>query len=66
MRRRARRPIRRRSRPVRIGYKLSSEEQGPRQLVRLAGMHQVGPDQAGFMRFSQHEVLPRVRAVLTG
>jgi alkanesulfonate monooxygenase SsuD/methylene tetrahydromethanopterin reductase-like flavin-dependent oxidoreductase (luciferase family) len=24
--------------PVRRGYKLSSEEQGPRELVRLAGM----------------------------
>ena len=45
--------------PVRRGYKLSSEEQGPRELVRLA-------DQAGFMRFYQREILPRVRAVLTG
>lgn len=26
----------------------------------------VGPDQAGFMRFYQRELLPRVRAVLTG
>jgi coenzyme F420-dependent glucose-6-phosphate dehydrogenase len=38
VRKRARRPTRRRGRPVRIGYKLSSEEQGPRQLVGLAGM----------------------------
>ena len=37
MRKRTRRPTRRRNRPVRIGYKLSSEEQGPRELVRLAG-----------------------------
>jgi coenzyme F420-dependent glucose-6-phosphate dehydrogenase len=29
-------------------------------------LHQVGPDQAGFMRFCQREILPRVRAVLTG
>jgi len=37
MRRRARRAARR-SKPVRLGYKLSSEEQGPRELVRLARM----------------------------
>jgi len=29
-------------------------------------LHQVGPDQAGFMRFYQREILPRVRSVLTG
>jgi G6PDH family F420-dependent oxidoreductase len=29
-------------------------------------LHQVGPDQAGFMRFFQRELLPRVRSVLTG
>lgn len=29
-------------------------------------LHQVGPDQAGFMRFYQRELLPRARAVLTG
>lgn len=38
MRKRARRPPGRRSRPVRLGYKLSSEERGPQDLVRLAGM----------------------------
>jgi G6PDH family F420-dependent oxidoreductase len=29
-------------------------------------LHQVGPDQVGFMRFFQREILPRVRSVLTG
>jgi G6PDH family F420-dependent oxidoreductase len=29
-------------------------------------LHQVGPDQAGFMRFYQRELLPRMRSVLTG
>jgi hypothetical protein len=28
--------------------------------------YQVGPDQAGIMRFHQRELLPRVRSVLTG
>ena len=38
MRKRPRRRTGRRRSPVRLGYKLSSEEQGPRELVRLAGM----------------------------
>jgi G6PDH family F420-dependent oxidoreductase len=29
-------------------------------------LHQVGPDQAGFMRFCQREIVPRLRSVLTG
>ena len=60
------------ARGIRLGYKLSSEEQGPRDLVRLARMaeetgfsfaliHQGGPDQAGFMRFYEREILPRLR-----
>lgn len=38
MKTRVRRRTARRRLPVRLGYKLSSEEQGPRELVRLAGM----------------------------
>ena len=29
-------------------------------------LHQVGPNQAGFMRFYQREIFPKLRAVLTG
>jgi hypothetical protein len=32
----------------------------------VAGSVVCGPDQAGFVRFYQRELLPRVRAVLTG
>ena len=38
MRKRARPRTGRRTAPVRLGYKLSSEEQGPRELIRLARM----------------------------
>jgi len=66
-----------------IGYTLSSEEFGPRELVRFAAraedagftfalisdhfhpwidvyVHQIGPDQEGFFRFYEREVLPKV------
>jgi hypothetical protein len=29
-------------------------------------LHQVGPDQAGFMRFCRQEIIPKLRSVLTG
>ena len=38
MKKLARRQTGRRASPVRLGYKLSSEEQGPRELIRLARM----------------------------
>jgi alkanesulfonate monooxygenase SsuD/methylene tetrahydromethanopterin reductase-like flavin-dependent oxidoreductase (luciferase family) len=67
-----------------VGYKLSSEEFGPTELIRQAVraetagfdfalisdhfhpwcVHQIGPDQEGFTRFYEAEILPRVRHVL--
>ena len=44
---------------MRIGYFLSSEEWGPRDLVELAGK-QIGPKQDEFFRVYAEEVLPRV------
>jgi hypothetical protein len=35
-----------------LGYALSCEEHGPR-------VHPIGPDQDGFLRFYEREVLPR-------
>jgi hypothetical protein len=59
-----------------FGYKLSSEEFGPSDLIRQAAhaeaeatrdghdhvcLHHVGPEQEGFIRFFEREIRPRLR-----
>jgi hypothetical protein len=59
---------------VELGYALSSEEHTPNDLVRYARRaeetgftfalisdHQIGPDQEGFFRFYERDVLPKLR-----
>jgi hypothetical protein len=59
---------------ITLGYKLSSEEHSPLDLVRCAQMaqdsgydhicvHQVGKEQKGFFEFYAEEILPRLKSV---
>jgi hypothetical protein len=55
---------------VAIGYTLCSEKHRPDELVRFGqraeaagfdvAMHQIGPDQEGFFRFYEREIIPKL------
>jgi hypothetical protein len=49
---------------IQLGYKLCSEEHGPADLAGYdhVWVHQVGPEQEGFFRFYEREVIPKLAA----